>query len=158
MKRSLAWLAGHFRAPASPHLVWLAWMLGIAVMILYVVLMAVQHADARDAGQWENVDPAQSAWFRRQMQPDNPTVSCCGPADGYEADEFVMDGEQYFAIITDTREDGPLMRPHIPAGTRIYIPPTKIKRDNSDPNITGHGIVFIGVSGQVFCYFAPSLI
>ena len=121
------------------------------------VIMCLTPASARDLGQWQHQDQDRSAWFKRQMQPDNPNVGCCGLADGYEADEFVIEGDQYFAVITDTRDDAPLMRPHITPGTRIYIPPHKMKRDNSDPNPTGHGIVFIGVSGIVFCYFAPSL-
>jgi len=113
---------------------------------------------ARDLGQWQNQDPRIAAWFKRQMQPDNPQVSCCGEAEAYETNDFEMKGDQYFAIVTDTRDDGPLMRQHIPAGTRIYIPPHKMKRTNDDPNPTGNGLVFIGPRGQVWCYFAPSLI
>src|SRR5436190_2124372 len=72
---------------------------------------------ARDSGQWEATDAAIRAWFRDLMQPDNPRVSCCGEADAYYADSFDVQGENYVAIITDTREDGPLGRPHIPVGT-----------------------------------------
>ena len=127
----------------------------IAVTLALVIVMTT--ALARDLGQWEKQDPAISAWFKRQMQPDNPSVSCCGKADAYEANEFAMDGDQYFAVVTDTRDDAPLMRPHIPSGTRIYIPPHKMKRNNDDPNPTGNGLVFIGPRGQVWCYFSPSL-
>jgi len=127
------------------------------VAVTLAVALVVTPALARDLGQWENKDPKIGAWFRRQMQPDNPSVSCCGKADAYEANEFVMDGVQYFAVITDTRDDVTLMRPHIPVGTRIYIPPHKMKRNNDDPNPTGKGLVFIGGRGQVYCYFAPSL-
>ena len=126
--------------------------------VTLALALVVTSALARDLGQWENQDPTISAWFRRQMQSDNPTISCCGKSDAYEANEFVMDGDQYFAVVTDTRDDVPLMRPHIPRGTRIYIPPHKMKRDNSDPNPTGNGLVFIGSGGKVWCYFAPSLI
>lgn len=136
----------------SKSLAWLA-----AVICALCFLFILSPALARDFGQWQHQDPDRSAWFKRQMQPDNPGVPCCGVADAYEADEFVMDGDQYFAVITDTRDDAPLMRPHIPPGTRIYIPPHKMKRNNHDPNPTGHGIVFIGASGIVFCYYPPSL-
>ena len=144
------------------------WREAFAVMgrILYVLIIGVllflaislSRSNARDLGQWRNLDPKISAWFKRQMQTDNPTVSCCGKADAYDANEFVMDGAQYFAIITDTRDDVPLMRLHIPTGTRIYIPPHKMKRNNDDPNPTGNGLVFIGPRWQVWCYFSPSLI
>lgn len=134
----------------------LAWCAGVIVTSLFLAM--ISPALPRDRGQWQNVDPAISAWFRRQMQPDNPAVSCCGEADAYEANEFVVEGEQYFAVITDTRDDGPLRRPHIKPGTRIYIPPHKMKRNNDDPNPTGQGLVFIGTGGRVWCYFAPSLI
>ena len=112
---------------------------------------------ARDLGQWEKQDPEIGAWLKRQMQPDNPQVSCCGEADAYDANDFEMKGNQYFAIVTDTRDDGLLTRPHIPYGTRIYIPPHKMKRNNDDPNPTGNGLVFIGSGGKVWCYFSPSL-
>ena len=128
------------------------------VAVTLAVALVVTPALAHDLGQWDKQDPAIGAWFKQQMQPDNPSVSCCGKADAYEANEFVMDGAQCFAVITDTRDDIPLMRPHIPVGSRIYIPPHKMKRNNDDPNPTGKGLVFIGGRGQVYCYFAPSLI
>ena len=41
----------------------------------------------------------------------------------------------------------------IPEGTRIPVPNQKLKWDEGNP--TGHGIIFIGSNGQVFCYVTP---
>ena len=62
---------------------------------------------ARDLGQWASVDPSIYKWFQSLMQPDYPTISCCGSADAYYADSFESDGDRYVAIITDTRDDKP---------------------------------------------------
>jgi len=106
---------------------------------------------ARDLGQWSKVDPAIGAWFAGLMQPDNPQVSCCGKADAYWADtvETGAHGET-IAVITDTRPDGPLQRPHVPVGTRIAVPRAKIKWDQGNP--TGHIVIFLGLDGTVYCY------
>lgn len=127
----------------------------IATMLLCLNTCATAPAVARDNGQWEDSDPAIGAWFARQHQPDNPRVSCCGEADAYEADRVQVRDGKFFAVITDERDDAKLRRPHIDVGTLIEIPPPKFKDPRADPNPTGHGIVFIGSSGQVFCYFNP---
>lgn len=108
---------------------------------------------ARDLGQWGAIDPVVSHWFRSLMQPDNPTISCCGAADAYYADEFESDGDRYVAVITDTRDDAPLGRHHVAPGTRIEVPNRKLKVDSGNP--TGHGIIFLSSSDTVFCYVAP---
>ena len=41
----------------------------------------------------------------------------------------------------------------IPDGTRIPVPNQKLKWDRGNP--TGHGIIFIGSGGQVYCYVTP---
>ena len=65
-----------------------------------------------------------------------------------------LKGDQYVAIITDTRDDKPLGRAqHIEAGTRVAVPNSKIKWGSGNP--TGHGIIFIGIGGDVFCYLPP---
>jgi hypothetical protein len=112
---------------------------------------------ARDLGQWEAGDKTIREWYQSLMQPDVPTVSCCGESDAYWADEFhVRDGKTY-AKVTDDRPDGPLKRPHIDVGTEIEIPPNKLKWDRSYP--TGHGVVFVtrgGYAGPyVLCYVQP---
>lgn len=38
-------------------------------------------------------------------------------------------------------------------GTRIPVPNAKMKWDAGNP--TGHGIIFIGAQGQVYCFVAP---
>jgi hypothetical protein len=63
------------------------------------------------------------------------------------------EGDEYVAIIIDTRDDKSLGRPHIDNGTRFAVPNTKIKWDHGNP--TGHGIIFIGYGGEVYCYLPP---
>jgi hypothetical protein len=87
------------------------------------------------------------------MQPDVPNASCCGEAGAYWADGVhVRDGKTYVTI-TDDRPDEPLGRPHLDVGTEIEIPNNKLKWDKGNP--TGHGIVFLGRAGYVFCYVQP---
>ena len=101
---------------------------------------------ARDNGQWE-IQPAYLRhWFQKLMQPDNPYMSCCGEADAFEADTFEQLDDQYVAIITNGKGV-------IPEGTRIPVPNNKMKWDEGNP--TGHGIIFIGSGGQVYCYVTP---
>src|SRR5499427_7593390 len=121
-------------------------------IIIALVLLA-SPAAARDFGQWGNQPPHVRAWFQKLMQPDLPTMSCCGEADAYWADSFEVDGDRYVAIITDERPDGPLGRPHRASGEKIVVPNHKIKWD--DGNATGHGIIFIGQGGQVYCHVPP---
>ena len=106
---------------------------------------------ARDNGQWDGQSAHIRQWFKSLMQPDNPHVSCCGEADAYWADSFEVEGERYVAIITDDR-DMP-GRPAIAAGTKFSVPNHKMKWDEGNP--TGHGVIFIGTQGQIYCYVAP---
>jgi hypothetical protein len=121
-------------------------VLHMALASLVVLAAAVPMALARDNGQWENSPPNVRRWFQGLTQPDNPWVSCCGEADAYEADIFEVEGGHYVAIVTDGKGE-------IPNGTKIPVPDYKIKWDEGNP--TGHGIIFIGVHGKVFCYIAP---
>lgn len=116
---------------------------------------------ARDLGQWKNTQPEIKQWYEHLMRPDVPTGSCCGEADAYWADEVhVRDGKVY-AVITDDRPDGPLMRPHIDIGTEVEVPPEKVKWGPEDQdqtpqkNPTGHGVIFLSVAGYVWCYISP---
>lgn len=120
---------------------------------LFAALLALAclPALARDYGQWDGADPFIASWFKSLMQPDNPTVPCCGEADAYWADEYVAHGDQYLVTITDDRPDGPLRRPHIPAGTQILVPNSKVQWKHGNP--TGHSILFISASAQsVYCF------
>jgi hypothetical protein len=116
---------------------------GVAGLLLVATCVA---AAARDNGQWAGSPQSVREWFRSLMQPDNPVVSCCGEADAYEADAFDVEGDHYIAVITDGHGV-------IPNGTRVIVPNTKMKWDKGNP--TGHGIVFIGAGGQLYCYVTP---
>jgi len=100
-------------------------------------------------------------YFATLMQPDNPAVSCCGAGDVYWADETETDAAgNLVAVITDTRPDGPLQRAHVPVGTRVIIPPSKIRK-HPIPNPTGHSIVFLGAFNEpptLWCYETQPLI
>jgi hypothetical protein len=111
-----------------------------------LLLLLSSTALARDNGQWGNSPVYLREWFQSLMQPDNPYMSCCGEADAFEADTFEVAGDHYIAVITDGKGV-------IPAGTRISVPNQKMKWDRGNP--TGHGIIFIGNQGQVYCYVAP---
>jgi hypothetical protein len=101
---------------------------------------------ARDNGQWGYQPLNVRQWFQSLTQPDNPYMSCCGEADAYEADDFAQEDGHYVAIITKGDEK-------FPEGTRVVIPDNKIKFDKGNP--TGHGIVFLGYDGRVYCYITP---
>ena len=103
-------------------------------------------ATARDNGQWAGSPAAISQWFQSLMQPDNPYLSCCGKADAFEADTFEIEGDHYIAVVTDGKGV-------IAPGTRIPVPNEKMELDAGNP--TGHGIIFIGSQGQIYCYVAP---
>ena len=105
--------------------------------------------------EWENRPANVRQWFQNLKQPDNPRISCCGDADAYEADLFEQDGDSWVAIITG---QGPEIatKPYIKEGTRIKVPNSKMKWDEGNP--TGHGIIFIGSQGEVYCYVTPALL
>lgn len=122
------------------------------IAAMFVIIATPAHS--RDLGQWDNADPRISAWYKNLRQPDKPAISCCGEADAYFADEFEVAGDQYIAIVTDTRDDEPLHRPHVAPGTRILIPRDKVVHDARNP--TGHGVVFYSAGGEVVhCYVPP---
>lgn len=114
--------------------------------LIAALCLASVPALSRDDGQWTNQPANIRMWFQSLMQPDDPYRSCCGEADSYEADSFEVEGDHYVAIITDGKGV-------IPPGTRIAVPNSKMKWDAGNP--TGHGIIFIGSQGQLYCYVAP---
>jgi hypothetical protein len=114
--------------------------------IALIMLALGTPAAARDNGQWANVPSNIREWFQNLKQPDHPRLSCCGEADAFEADSFEEEGDHYVAIITDGKGV-------IPNGTRISVPNSKMKWDKGNP--TGHGIIFIGDRGQLYCYVTP---
>jgi len=112
----------------------------------FAALVTLLPAAARDNGQWANSAAGVRQWFQSLMQPDNPYLSCCGEADAFESDAFEVEGDHYIAVITDGKGN-------IPNGTRILVPSQKMKWDAGNP--TGHGVIFVGPQGQVYCYVAP---
>ena len=128
---------------------------GLFFLTVAVLLMG-RHAHARDNGSWADTSPKVRQWFQSLMQPDAPMVSCCGESDAYEADEYSVEGDTVVAVITDERGDmfpNGVTRPHIEPGTKVRVPAGKVKWDAGNP--TGHGIIFIGSGGQLYCYVAP---
>ena len=123
----------------------------VILVLTFGCVMGV--VSARDVGQWETTDPTVREWYQALMQPDNPNASCCGEADAYWADEIYVKNGKTYAVITDDQPDEPRRRPHIDIGTEVEIPNNKLKWDKSNP--TGHGILFLGRSGNVFCYVQP---
>jgi hypothetical protein len=119
----------------------------VLIMAPIVMEIAVVTAKARDDGQWAAQPENVRRWFQSLKQPDHPRVSCCGEADAFEADNFEVEGDRYVAVITNGKGI-------IPNGTRIPVPNQKMKWDAGNP--TGHGIIFIGPQGQVYCYVTPS--
>jgi hypothetical protein len=117
-----------------------------STVVASVVSLVALTAHARDNGQWGDSPAVVRQWFQSLMQPDNPYLSCCGEADAFEADTFEIEGDHYVAIVTDGKG---VLSP----GTRIAVPNEKMKWDKGNP--TGHGIVFIGTRGQVYCYVTP---
>jgi hypothetical protein len=115
-------------------------------IVIVMLVVASVPALARNNGQWEHQPASIRQWFQELMQPDNPRLSCCGESDAYEADSFEVEGDHYVAIITDGKGV-------FATGTKIPIPNQKMKWDEGNP--TGHGIIFIGTQGQVFCYVTP---
>ncbi len=117
----------------------------IALIILFLYTIPVRAHD--------HDHPELDQWYAGLMQPDNPSVSCCGKADAYWCDDYyARDGKAYCKITDDRTVPG---RPHIPVGTEFEIPPYKLKWDRSNP--TGHAVIFVNTSGHVWCFVQGSL-
>jgi len=130
-------------------------LIGALTALCYSTGYHVAHG--RDFGQWENEDPAIHQWYQKLMQPDNPSVSCCGEADAYWCDDphyrrDHLGNVHNFCTISDDRPDEPRRRRHVDIGTEIEIPDNKMLKEGQG-NPTGHGVVFMGPTGQlVYCY------
>jgi len=127
---------------------WVIFILACILTLVFLVSSLVGRAHARDNGQWQDNDI--SHWYKSLMQPDVPSVSCCGEADAYWCDDInVRDGKSYCRI-TDDRPDAPLGRPHREVGEEYEIPPHKLKYDAGNP--TGHSIIFLSTAGYTWCF------
>ena len=128
---------------------WLAFSVAMmAALIVLMFLMPIGKLSARDLGQWPDNEVSQ--WYRGLMQPDVPTLSCCGEADAYFCDDYYARDGKAYCKITDERDDAPLKRRHIDIGTEIEIPPNKLKFDRGNP--VGHAIVFLSNANYVWCF------
>lgn len=124
-----------------------AWRIILYALVIFVVLVVTL---AVRAFAHDHKHPELDQWYATLMQPDNPKVSCCGKSDAYWCDTINVKDGKTFCTITDDRADEPLGRPHVPMGTQIEIPNHKLKWDKGNP--TGHAIVFLSVTGHVFCF------
>ena len=104
-------------------------LIGVSIL-LWLLLMLVGSANARDLGQWEDHDAAVRAWFQKLMQPDDPGHH---EGDAYWADEVHYANGQMIAVITDTRDDGPLRRMHGHPGAEYVVLPSKITCRDGNP-------------------------
>jgi hypothetical protein len=138
------------RLRSAPQILWQCLLAAGSFFLVFLWIVVL--ANARDLGQWGGQDSAIRDWFHSLMMPDHPMASCCGSADAYWADSFEVKGNQYVAIVTDMRPDGPLHRQHIEPGTRFLIPNNKITSGKENP--TGHGWIFV-LAGIVYCYLPP---
>lgn len=94
-------------------------------------------------------------WYSSLKQPDNPDYSCCGIADAYWCDDIYVRKGTTYCKITDDRDDTKLRnRTHVPIGTEIEIPTTKLKFDRGNP--TGHSIAFLTSGGTLLCFVQSS--
>jgi hypothetical protein len=129
----------------------------VALWVVFAVALIFLPGGAhgRDLGQWGNNDPAISEWYRSLMQPDSPTISCCGESDAYWCDDIHVrtgtDNQLHtYCRITDDRDDAPRMRPHRDIGEEFEIPDRKLKWDRGNP--TGHAVIFLTTGGIVMCF------
>lgn len=108
-------------------------------------------------------------WIGTLQRPDYRGASCCGEADAFIADDFVVDDRGLWAIISadypdvsnaSVDEDGneiAAVHGHR-RGDRILIPPEKINTRPEDAGASGHGVVFLRPSdGEVLCFRFPPL-
>ncbi len=121
----------------------------LSVLAVSLLLFAITHAHAHD------MDHSHDNWYRSLRQPDATYASCCGKADAWWCDDISVKDGKVFCAITDTQDDEPLGRPHIDIGTKIEIPPEKLKYEQDGKptgNPTGHSIVFLSRQGDVYCF------
>lgn len=111
----------------------------LAVFLAYSIVGAL----ARDDGNWADKPRHVRDWFNSLRQPDTQ-ISCCGPADAVEADQYEVhpDGS-VTAMVTGGRG-------YVPDGTVVHVPPGKVVVGRENP--TGHSILFLSLSKQVWCF------
>lgn len=148
----------------------------VAPLLLVLALCAGTSAPVQSRDGWQGrplvCDPAaiQNAprlqlcqeWVASVKQPDT-RFSCCGDGDAFVADDFEVGKHgEFYAIITGDYTPEQLANSGIRLptnrGNKILIPQNKLNRALEDGgNPSGHGVVFISPSGEVLCYFGPTL-
>ena len=91
--------------------------------------LALVGAQARDNGQYANVDPAIKNWINGLK--DAAGTSCCSTADGYQPEEVVWDA--------DTKGYWVHWQ-----GKRLQVPDSAVIKE---PNRLGYPVVWIGYNG-----------
>ena len=121
----------------------------LAIVILFFVALVLSLLASIAVGWCHDADhPEEDAWYAALMQPDNPTVSCCGKADAYWCDTIHVKDGKTFCTITDDRVV--LHRTPVPVGTEIEIPDRKLTWKDGNP--PGHSVVFLSSGGAVYCF------
>jgi hypothetical protein len=109
-------------------------------------------------------------WVSTVKRPDTRT-SCCGEGDAFVADNFKVVGGELFAEITEnyppmttSDEEGNVVpnyqdfRSKITKGMWIKVPQEKVNHALEDAgNVSGHGVIFLGGQGEVYCFIFPPL-
>ena len=86
------------------------------------------------------------------MRPDRPLEPGCGLTDAYCADSYEVNGDEYVAIITDTRDDKSLAGPHIGNGTRFCSSQYRAQWDHGNPIGTALFLLAMAVRPIVICH------
>lgn len=127
----------------------------VSVFLLVAILALVAFIKVGFAHDPEH--PEEDAWYAALMQPDAPSVSCCGKADAYWCDSpHTRDGRNYCTISDDRVV---MNRTPRPVGMEIEIPNKKMMDGHiTRGNPTGHDVVFLtsGEVPSVYCYVMTS--
>ena len=114
-------------------------------------------------------DTARSEFFQQLKRQDFYPKSCCGEADGYEADIYQKnpDGSYDVEITEGSEKEFPdtTTRPALKNGTRVHVPANQINPPvETQFNPTGHAWLFVSIvrplgtaealPGLTYC-FAP---
>lgn len=145
------------------------WRNRLLTLLMWAVIMAAiafsayscDRAHAMDHG-FDYSDPV-VRWFNALPRPNMRSTSCCGKGDAYGADEYEKVGDHYRVTITDGEykqfPDGTVRAP-LKNGTVVDVPLVFVNPP-SDGNPTGHGVIFLSVSGgdvlAVWCFVLPSM-
>ena len=89
----------------------------------------------------------------RDGRHDSYTVTIRMQSEDDAAGPVLRTGARWYAGDLHSHSGHSDGRTVLASGTRIPVPDRKMKWDEGNP--TGHGILFIGTQGQIYCYIAP---